>query len=332
MHKLLSKITKTNKNMLDKELGELKKVNLRDFWKNEALDFTEWLAQEENLSLLSDEIGIDIKLIQTEASVGRFNVDILAEEENTGRKIIIENQLESTNHDHLGKIITYASGYDSEIIIWIVKEVRDEHRQAIDWLNEHTDEKINFFVIKMELWQIGDSSVAPKFQIVSQPNDWTKTIKKSAAQSTLTDTKLLQLDFWNKFKEYTQNKKTKLRLRKASPQHWYDISIGSSDCHISLTINTQDALLGCEIYIPDTKDLFYELKKNKNKIEKDLGEKLEWMELPEKKASRIKKWTGMENEFEDTDDWNHHFEWFIYQAENFRKVFSKHIKKSRLKK
>lgn len=318
--------------MENKNLGKLKKVNLRDFWKNEALDFTEWLAQEENLSLLSDEIGIDTKLIQTEASVGKFNVDILAEEENTGRKIIIENQLESTNHDHLGKIITYASGYDSEIIIWIVKEVRDEHRQAIDWLNEHTDEKINFFIIKMELWQIGDSSIAPKFQVISQPNDWAKTIKKSTVQSALTDTKLLQLEFWNKFKEYAQNKKTRLRLRKAPPQHWYDISIGSSDCHISLTINTQDALLGCEIYISNAKDLFYELKKNKNKIEKDLGEKLEWMELPEKKASRIKIWTGMENEFEDTDDWNNHFEWFIFEAENFRKVFSKHVKRSKLKK
>ena len=124
------------------QLRALEKVDLRTVWKHEASDFTNWLAQDENLSLLSDEIGIDISLIQTEASVGKFNVDILAEEENTGRKIVIENQLESTNHDHLGKIITYASGFDAEIVIWIVKDVRDEHKQAIDWLNEHTDDKI----------------------------------------------------------------------------------------------------------------------------------------------------------------------------------------------
>ena len=116
------------------KLSKLEKVDLREVWKHEALDFTNWLAKPENLELLSDEIGIDITLIQTEASVGNFNVDILAEEENTGRKIVIENQLESTDHDHLGKIITYASGFDAEIIIWIVKNVRDEHKQALDWL------------------------------------------------------------------------------------------------------------------------------------------------------------------------------------------------------
>lgn len=121
------------------QLSKLDKVDLREVWKHEALDFTNWLAKPENLELLSAEIGIDISLIQTEASVGNFNIDILAEEENTGRKIVIENQLESTDHDHLGKIITYASGFDTEIIVWIVKSVRDEHKQAIDWLNEHTE-------------------------------------------------------------------------------------------------------------------------------------------------------------------------------------------------
>ena len=203
---------------------------------------------------------MDIKLIQTEASVGKFNVDILAEEENTGRKIVIENQLENTDHDHLGKIITYASGLDAEIIVWIVKDVRDEHKQAIDWLNDHTDEDIYFFAIRMELWQIGESSIAPKFQIISKPNDWAKAIKKSTGQSKLTDTNVLQLDFWNKFKEYMQNSNTKLKLRKPRPQHWYDISIGSSEAHISLTTNSQKKLLSCEIYISDSKELYYDLE------------------------------------------------------------------------
>lgn len=103
----------------DTALSKLKKIDLREEWKHEATDFTNWLAQDENLQLLSEEIGIDISLIQTEASVGKFSVDILAEEDNTGRKIVIENQLEPTNHDHLGKLITYASGFDAEIVIWI---------------------------------------------------------------------------------------------------------------------------------------------------------------------------------------------------------------------
>src|SRR3989344_5193756 len=146
-------------------LAKLKKIDLREAWKREAGDFTKWLAEEPNLRLLSDEIGFDIKLIQAEAAVGDFNVDILAEEENTGKKIIIENQLEVTDHDHLGKIITYASGYDASVIVWIVKGVREEHRQAVDWLNEHTDENIEFFLLQIELWQIGDSPFAPKFGI-----------------------------------------------------------------------------------------------------------------------------------------------------------------------
>ena len=116
--------------------------------------------------MLSEDIGVDIKLTQTEANVGKFSVDILAEEESSGRKIIIENQLEGTNHDHLGKIITYASGYGAEIIIWIVRDYREEHQKAVDWLNEHTDEYISFFLIRIELWQIGESNPAPKFEIV----------------------------------------------------------------------------------------------------------------------------------------------------------------------
>ena len=201
-------------------LSALKKVNLREEWKNEAMDFTNWLAQDENLQLLSDEIGIDISLVQTEASVGKFSVDILAEEENTGRKVVIENQLEATYHDHLGKIITYASGFDAEIVIWIVKDVRDEHKQAVDWLNEHTDDKINIFAIRMELWQIGDSPYAPKFQIISKPNDWAKAIKKSTIRSELSDLRLMQLEFWNQFKVFAASKQPSQRLRKAYPQHW----------------------------------------------------------------------------------------------------------------
>ncbi len=300
------------------ELGKLQKIDLRRAWEHEALDFTNWLAKDENLGLLSDEIGIGLQVIQTEASVGKFNVDILAEEENTGRKVIIENQLEITDHTHLGQIITYASGYDAEIIIWIVKDVRDEHKQAIDWLNEHTDEKINFFAIKMELWQIGNSPFAPKFQIISKPNDWAKAIKKSTSQSALTDTKLLQLDFWNKFKEYAQSNNSKLRLRKAYPQHWYDISSGSSEAHISLTINSQSNQIACEIYIPNSKDLFYKLEKQKGEIEKELDMKLEWMALEGKKASRIK--IVSEADINDVKKWNEYFEWLESTASKFQKV------------
>lgn len=306
------------------KLEKLKKIDLRSIWKNEASDFTNWLAEEENLESLSDEIGLDIKLIQTEANVGRFNVDILAEEENTGRKIVIENQLETTDHKHLGQIITYASGYDAEIIIWIVKDVNDEHKKAIDWLNEHTDENVNFFIIKMELWQIGGSSAAPKFQVISRPNDWAKTVKESTNKFSLSDINMIQIDFWNKFKEYALSKGTKLKLRKERPQHWYDISLGSANAHISLTINSRDDLMGCEIYISDSKELFYWLKNKEEEIEKELGFSLEWMALEDKKASRIK--VVRSADIDKIENWEQYFNWLKETAEKFHNVFGKYIK------
>jgi hypothetical protein len=124
------------------KISKLTKVDLRELWKHEALDFTKWLSEPDNLEILSDEIGIGVELVQTEANIGRYNVDILAQEENTGRKIIIENQLETTDHSHLGQLITYAAGLEAEYIVWLVREAREEHQQAVDWLNEHTDDKL----------------------------------------------------------------------------------------------------------------------------------------------------------------------------------------------
>lgn len=306
------------------QLSKLEKVDLREVWKHEALDFTNWLAKPDNLELLSDEIGIEITLIQTEASVGKFNVDILAEEENTGRKIVIENQLESTDHDHLGKIITYASGFDAEIIIWIVKGVRDEHKQAVDWLNEHTDSNINIFAIQMEVWKISSSPYAPKFQVIAKPNDWAKAVKKATAQSELSDTKLLQLEFWTKFREYVQENNGKVKLRKAYPQHWYDISFGSSSAHICLTVNSQNEQMACEIYIPDSKQIFSSLFEKKDDIERKLSEHLVWEELPEKKASRIKLIT--KGNLSNQTDWEQYHSWLLEKVTKFQEVFGKFIK------
>lgn len=160
------------------QLGKMKKIkDLRSVWKNEPKNFSKWLSEEENLNLLGNEIGVDITLDQLESRVGDFSVDILATEVDTNKKIIIENQLEDTNHDHLGKIITYASGKNAEIIIWIVKRAREEHRKAIEWLNDNIDAKISFFLVEIELWQIDNSPLAPHFNVIERPNDWAKNVK-----------------------------------------------------------------------------------------------------------------------------------------------------------
>ncbi len=303
------------------KLGRIEQVDLREIWKHEATNFTKWLAKPENLDLLSEEIDIELSLIDTEYNVGRFNVDIFAEEASADRKVIIENQLERTDHDHLGKLITYASGLDAEIIIWIVKDVLEEHQQAIDWLNENTDEKINFFAIKMEVWKIGNSEPAPKFHIISKPNNWTKSVKQSVQTTALTDTKILQLKFWDSFKQYAENKGFNLRLRKTYPQHWYDLSFGRTDCHISLTINSQKKELACEIYIPNSKETFEQFYNNREEINNQI-EGLEWMELPTKKASRIKK--KIKGDFKKEEKREEYFEWLGKTAIELQDTFNKY--------
>lgn len=175
------------------KLGTLEEVPLREIWPHEALNFTNWLSQEENMELLSNELNIDIEVVDTEVSTGKYKLDILARNSDD-ETIVIENQLENTNHDHLGKIITYASGLDATTIIWIVEDVEEEHRQAVNWLNEHLDDTINIFLCKIRLFRIGDSQAAQKFQVICEPNNWSKAVKK-VNDNKDSETDLLKLEY-----------------------------------------------------------------------------------------------------------------------------------------
>ncbi len=309
--------------MVNKKLGTLSNIDIREIWNHEALDFTPWLAKEENIELLSDEVGIDMQILQTEAHVGSFGVDILAEEENTGRKIIIENQLETTDHIHLGQLITYAAGLEAEYIIWIVRDVREEHLQAVDWLNEHTDNQINFFLVAIQVWQIGDSPFAPKFNVISRPNEWKRSVKTSSQDGELSDTKIKQLEFWEEFKRYGSSITRKIRFRKPRPQHWYDIAIGRSDCHISLVTDSRENQVRCDLYIRDSKELFKTFFSNKDSIEEELDMvgKLKWLELPSNKASRISCVKGFS--FSNSETWESAHKWLIETSIKFKRIFGK---------
>lgn len=234
-------------------LDKLKKVDLRDVWPHEALDFTKWLSEEPNLAMLSSAVGIELELIETESSVGSFNVDIYAQEAGTGRKVIIENQLEDTNHDHLGKVITYAAGKGAEVVIWVVARARDEHRQAIEWLNQHTDSDFGFFLVEVELWSIGDSLPAPRFSVVEQPNEWTKAIKLSEG---LSETERVKLSYWTKYREVAQATPEFLKVfnpQKPSKNHWTTLRCDTSAYHIGLLIDTQRAVLASSSTCPTTR-------------------------------------------------------------------------------
>lgn len=310
---------------MNNRLGKLSKVNLREFWRHEALDFTQWLAKEENIQLLSDEIGVSLINVRSEEAIGRYNVDLVATDEDSERKVIIENQLEYTDHKHLGQIITYASGYNASIIIWIVKEVREEHQKALEWLNNISPADLSFFLIRMELWRIGDSPFAPKFHIIVEPNDWAKALQETTSTpKELTDTKLTQLEFWKDFKDYAKANNTNLRIgRKARAQHWYNISFGTSEAHLALTVSTRENVITVSVYITNSPELYEKFFLKKEAIEQKLDFELEWQELENKIASRIM--VSRDADLNNEDEWETYFRWLLEKAEKMAKEFSKHF-------
>ena len=305
-------------------LGQLKEIkDLREVWPHEALDFTPWLAEEENLALLADAVGLDITVDETESSVGDFNVDIYASETGTERKIIIENQLEDTNHDHLGKLITYASGKGAEIVIWIVKRAREEHRAAVEWLNNHTDEDISFFLIEIKLYRIGNSEPAVKFEVIEKPNNWSKEIKKHNSNDPA---KQFRIEYWTAFNDYVFTKDQfakNFKKRKPGTDHWMTLSLGSSSYHLDILALKKRNAVSVELYISDDKSIYHKFYQHKDSIEADLGFTLDWRELPDKKASRIliEKSVNLDNH----DEWNSQFDWIADTAVRFKKAFKKYF-------
>ena len=303
-------------------LGTLKEItDLRSIWPHEALNFTPWVA--ENVDLLADAVGLDITVDETESSVGDFNVDIYASETGTDRKIIIENQLEDTDHDHLGKLITYASGKGADVVIWVVKHAREEHKAAVEWMNNHTDDKIGFFLCEIKLFQVGDSQIAPAFTVVERPNDWTKEIRKTASANS---TQQQRLEYWQAFNDYAFSDANFSRIfnkRKPTTDHWMDFSIGSSACHIAVSQIQKRKAVDVELYINDDKELFKSLFAHKDEIEKNMEMELEWKELPERKASRI-----LIEKTVDLDDratWPEQFDYIMDTCIKMKRAFKRYL-------
>ena len=187
------------------KLGRLIKVSPREFWEDEAGDFTPWLAREENISLLSETIGVELEVEAQEKNVGPFRADILCKDTVTDNWVVIENQLERTNHTHLGQLLTYAAGLEAVTVVWIAERFTDEHRAALDWLNEITDERFSFFGLEIQLWRINDSPMAPKFNVVSHPNSWQKTVTR-ISRGELSTTNQLYLEYWTKLRNLLEQR------------------------------------------------------------------------------------------------------------------------------
>lgn len=306
-------------------LSRLREIkDLRTVWPHEALDFTPWLSQDDNITLLADAVGLDITVDETESSVGNFNVDIFATEMGTDRRIIIENQLEDTDHDHLGKLITYASGKSADIIIWVVKHAREEHKAAIEWLNNHTDENIGFFLCEIKLYRIGQSEPAVKFEVLEKPNDWVKEIKKNEFSS---ETQQRRYEYWVAFQDRAFQDpefSREFKRRKPSTDHWLDYSIGSSECYISVTQVRNKKQLTVGLYIPNNKDLYDSLEFHQEDINQEAGIPLSWHKLEGRKASKILAVREDVN-FEDQDQCPRQFDWLMDTMLRMKAAFKKYI-------
>ena len=269
------------------KLGKIKEVDIRSIWPHEQYDFSSWLAQEDNMRELSEVLNLSLTDIETEQFVGNYRCDIICKDELTGKTVLIENQLEQTNHDHLGKIITYASGLDASVVIWIVASARDEHASAIEWMNKHTDESVSFFLIEVHAYTIGDSDPAPMFKIIEQPNDFAKTVKALAEKGELNDGQRHRLEFWTQLNEIIDQRGKPFNKHKATTDHWYTVAVGSSKCHISIDLVNKEHRIRVGLWIPDDKGLYDSLCLHRDEIEKTFGKKLVWDRLEGKKASVI---------------------------------------------
>jgi len=318
--------------MEKEKLGTLKKVELREVWESENSDFTPWLAREENIEILGEKIGLDLEVEAQEKNVGKFRADILCKDINTDNWVLIENQLEKTNHGHLGQLLTYATGLDAVTIVWIAANFNEEHKATLEWLNKITDENYNFFGLEIELYRIGDSKIAPNFKIVCQPDNWSQSISREAKrieEGEVSETKLKQFQFWTELGKELQAADTPLKVQKARPQHWTNLAVGKTGVHLAATFNTQEERVSAQLYIVRDKAMFKELESMKEEIEKELGEKLSWQLLPEKAASRIALYRP-NSDIENSDDWKEMLKWLVEKLEKLRTAFSPRLKNLRL--
>ncbi len=309
----------------DQQLGRLESVELRQVWPREAGNFTPWLAKDENISLLSDAVGIELEVEAQEKDVGPFRADILCKDTATEDWVLIENQLERTDHTHLGQLLTYGAGLKAVTVIWVAERFADEHRAALDWLNEITGEQFSFFGVEIELWRIGASPIAPKFNIVCKPNDWIKPPGPGGPRPT--ETKLLQQEYWTALHELLAQRKSVVKARKPRPQHWMTYGVGRSQFNLFASVNSQKQFIQVGLSCTDlnAKAHFQSLLADKDAIELQAGFKLDWEELPNRKESKV---TIRKVNVDPTNraDWPSQHIWLADTLESFYRVFAPRVK------
>lgn len=312
--------------MSSPDLGTLEKVPLRKVWNDEAASFTPWLASPENLKLLSDKLGIDLELEGIEKEVGPYSADILCRDTSDGSWVVIENQIEKTNHGHLGQVLTYAAGLGARTLVWIAAEFTEQHRSVLDWLNENTIDEVSVFGIEVEALRIGNSPPAVRFNVISKPNKWSKSTRSSVSREGVTIHRQLQHEFWTAFHDWlAKNDKKRIRLNRPAYQNWLNSGIGRSGMNLAVVISTWNSITNSEI--PEVrvelvltsehaKQHFGQLEERKSEIQNLIDAPLTWHNLENSKSCKI--YVQKDGEFRQKQNWPELFEWLAKYLSVFR--------------
>ena len=303
------------------ELGTLMSLAPSDHWKDEAGDFTPWVANGVGLKLVSDALSLELdpESAQTEVPIGSFRADIACMTTDGKSLVMIENQLTVSDHDHAGKVLTYSAFLDAATVVWIATKFRDEHSDAIKWLNKITDDRYRFFGLEIELLRIDECRPAPRLNVVVQPDGW----PRSRPPDGLSPSQHENLEFWTAFVELTKDNDTGLKPHKPPTYHYMNFGIGTARVSLSAVRLRRDGAVRVELYLTgETQRGFYEaLRIEREAIECELQSKLEWLENPRTSSIRIEADADPSNR----SDWPRQFEWLTNNVKAFDKAFRHRI-------
>lgn len=315
---------------MSREFGQLRKLSLRDVWSREATDFTPWLA--DNIRELGKALGLDLELESREAGVGDFSLDLLAKDLGSGRIVVIENQLERTDHDHLGKLLTYAAGFNASLIVWVADSIREEHRQALEWLNQRTGTDTEFFGVVVEVLKIDDSKPAFNFKPVVFPNEWQKTKARAAAGGGAPSSRAeAYRSFFQGLIDELREKHKFTNARAGQPQNWYMFTSGVINGVNYNPYFAQGGRVAASLYIyvrrdwEETRRLFDWLKQDQAQIEAEFGSSLNWYKTDDVRACSISvdKPGSIEDDAATLQDIQ---EWLVTNLLKLKKVFSPRLR------
>lgn len=297
------------------------KVPLRSVWPDEARDFTPWLAKEENLALLGDVLDLELSCEGIEIPVGPYRADLICKDNKLKQLVLIENQLSTTDHSHLGQLITYAAGYGISTVIWIAERFTQEHQAALEKLNRDSSQGVNYFGIEIELNKIDDSLPAPRFNVVVKPNDWSRAVSASVRHSNLSEMRETQMEYWTAFKEVLNGEKG-IYVPSPQPQNYMSFKIGKSFVSITTKMVSEDGSICVELYLSgkNAKKNFQALVAIKEKIESDMNESLEWEEHPENGPHKILL-KAYECSLHEKVDWKRQHNWLREKLCLFNRIF-----------